>query len=150
MVPAGYPLDHVVRASKEILFAGAPVESGSIAYNKRQTVCFCLCWIRTFINLAPMHSTATSPVPISGTIDSLTAKPSPWFPFFSCFRPSAREQNTTYLAAVKALFPSRLTSCNPTISQRASSKVFRITSACPMPFVPLKASLRTLYVPTTS
>ena len=36
------------------------------------------------------------------------------------------------------------------ISQPASLQVFSITSACPMPFVPLISSVRTLYVPTTS
>ena len=111
---------------------------------------FPLSWMRTFINLALMHSTATSPLSIPATIDSPTAKPTPWFPFFSYFPPSAPEQNTTYTAAVKALCPLRLTSCNHMTSQPVSSQVFSITSTWPMLFVPLKASVRTLYVPTTS
>ena len=40
-----------------------------------------------------MHSTATSPLSIPATLDSLTAKPTPWFPFFSYVPPSAPEKN---------------------------------------------------------
>ena len=111
---------------------------------------FPLSWMRSFISLTLMHSTATSPLYTRATIDSLTAKPTTWFPFFSYFPPSAPEQNTTYPAAVKALCPSRLTSCNPMTSQPASSQVFIITSSWPTPFAFLIASDRTFYVPTTS
>ena len=105
--------------------------------------------MRTFINLALMHSTAASPLSIPATIDS-NSYAYPVVPFSSCFPPSAPEQITTYPAAVKALCPLRLTSGNPMISQPASSQVFSITSAWPMPFVPLQTSVPTLYVLATS
>ena len=111
---------------------------------------FPLSWMQTFINLALIHSAATSHLSIPATIDSLPAKLTPCSFFFSRFHPSAPKQNTTYPAAVKALYPSRPTSCNPMISQPESSQVVSIMSALPMPFVSLIESVRTLNVPTTS
>ena len=91
----GTPLiDHLVKLTpKIIIFAGVLVESGSIADNERHTVYFSLSWMQTFINLALIHSTATSPLFIPATIDSLTAKPTRLFPIFSYFTP-LRQQST--------------------------------------------------------
>ena len=140
VVPTGYPLDRLVkRIPKVAFFAGALIDSGSIAYHIKDTpLDFPSSWMRTFINLALMHSITTSPLSIPATLDSLTAKPTLWFPFSRAFLILLPSE--TYRAAVKALCPSRLTTCNPMTSQPASSQVFRITSPWPMPFVPLKAN----------
>ena len=99
-------------------------------------------------SLMPPHHDVALTIP--ATIDGLTANPPPWLPSFLCFPPSAPEQNTTYPVAVNELCPSRFTSCNPRVSQPASSQGFGIISAWPTPFVPLKASVRTLCIPTMS
>ena len=127
LFPTGYPLHHVVNLiPKTFLVAGAFIESGRMAYNKKHTdLDFPLSWMRVFINLAAMHSTAKSPLSIPATINSPTASSTPWFPFFSWLHPSAPEQNTTYPVAVKSFCPLRLTSCSPIISRPTSSQIFR-------------------------
>ena len=104
MVHSGYPLDHLVKSTPKVLvlFGGALVESGTIAYHERHSVRFPF---ELDANLhqysTDAHSTATSPSSILATIDSLTAKHTPWFPFFSYLPPSDPEPNTTCPAAVK-------------------------------------------------